>query len=202
MKARPNTAIIATVAGLAAIFLMQTHRQRALPSRAVNVASPSEPAWTGEIPEGVAIAKQSVGEAIDPFVLSDLQFVLRTVNGLVAEGRERCAELGEPSYEPDDPGQAGRRHVAAWNRFSQEWNTSLTEAAASLPAPPDWDAQPEAALAYQDIGRAIQELRLVPVGTGDWSTPFESLWSSRFDTAEALLTSASRQLDVLPARTP
>jgi hypothetical protein len=200
MKARPNTAIVVTVAGLAAIFLLQTHRQRALPSRAVNVASPSEPVWTGEIPDDVAIAKQTVGEAIDPFVLSDLQFVMQNVRGLVAEGRERCAELGEPSYEPGDPGQAGRRHVAAWNRFSQEWNEDLTEAAASLPAPPDWDAQPEAALAYQDIGRAIQELRLVPVGTGEWSTPFESLWSSRFDIAEALLASASRQLDALAAR--
>lgn len=196
MRTSPKTIVLIAMAGLAGVAVLKNHQRRAAPTTAPpQTAELVEDAWSEALSDEFATPESGPAQPLDPFVLSDLQFVIEKVRGLIKEGRDRCEKLGEPGYEPGLGGAREKEHVAAWHSFSAEWNAELDDAASYLPSAPDWDAYPEASLAYQDIGRAIQELRLVPIGAGEWATPFESLWSSRFETAAQLLDAAAVRLD-------
>lgn len=195
-RPRAGTVIVLAAAVCAVAGVLKNHTRRAATPAAAQSAVLVEDAWSEALADPSAATAPGVpADALDAFVLSDLQFVIDELRALIADGRERCDALGEPAYEPGLGGREAERRVAAWRAFAAEWNARLDDAGASLPGAPDLDDQPEASLAYQDIGRAIQELRLVPVGAGEWPTPFESLWSSRFDTAAGLLDAAAARLD-------
>jgi hypothetical protein len=113
---------------------------------------------------------------------------------LIEDGRERCAELGEPDYDPEYPGAAGREHSLAWTEFARAWDDDLNDAVERLPAHPGWQVDEALTYAYQDIASAIGQLRIVPLGVGDWSAPFAYQWTERFDSAQRSLESARARL--------
>jgi hypothetical protein len=123
-----------------------------------------------------------------------MEETIDALEALIADGRRQCAELGEPNYEPDYPGAAGMAHAAAWSEFAGEWDRAVNDAVERLPSHPGWQVDDEITYAYQEISSAVGQLRIVPVGVGDWSAPFEHQWTERFDSAQRSLDSALARL--------
>ena len=126
----------------------------------------------------------------------ELTLVIGRIERLVADGRRQCDELGEPQYSIEAPGAAGRAQIEGWRRWAREWDDAVNGVAAHLPPAPAWDGEPNYAVAYQEIERAIRELRLVPGGAGDWPTPFRYSWEQRFTAAGRALRAARESLSV------
>ena len=114
----------------------------------------------------------------------ELSRVIERIEVLVEGGRDRCDELGEPEYSVEAPGLAGRAQINRWHQWGRVWSDDIDAVAAFLPPAPAWDGEPDFVMAYQEIERAIHELRLVPHGAGIWPTPFRHLWDQRFASAE------------------
>jgi hypothetical protein len=203
MTARPLNWLAMSLLVAGAIAIIGTHQRRAAPNAGVQNAAFQEMVDPDMATDPMRSQSQAAGAAIpaiDPFVVSDLQFVIQNTKALIDHGRRRCAELGEPGYEPGYEDADGRAQIDAWRSFQREWDDALNEIASDLPQAPGWDENPDAVAAYQDIARALQELRFVPVGTGDWATPFASMWTGRFDAADTLLDGAADRLPIDPVR--
>jgi len=127
----------------------------------------------------------------------ELTRVIDRLDDVVRDGRRECDQLGEPVYEPGFEGAEGRVQVERWGRFAIEWNERLDDTAKSFPAAPALDGDVDFTMAYQGISNAFSELRAVPVGVGDWATPFAYQWQQHFASAEAYLSEARTRLERL-----
>lgn len=196
MRVRPGSIVLAVAMTAAAVGVLRSHQHRAAEEPIPHTADIVGDPWGDARADPYdAPARAATPQPLDPFFVSDLTFVIQNLGDLIADGRRQCDALGDPRYEPGYADAKGKAQIAAWQAFARDWSDRLDRVASDLPDPPDMDAQPGASLAYQDVGRAVQELRLVPVGAGDWATPFESLWSSRFATAEHHLNAARARLE-------
>jgi hypothetical protein len=95
-------------------------------------------------------------------------------------------------------GREGQRQIENWGRFYREWDARVTRAARDLPPGPSLDGVTDYVTAHQQVQRAINELRLVPVGIGSWATPFQHQWARHFNTATHALDDARTTLSRLP----
>ena len=125
--------------------------------------------------------------AVDPADVTRLRHTVRRLERLADAGEQEVRELGEPDYNSEAPGSAGRAQIARWNAWARSWEARLDAALRELPPPPPFDAELALVLAHQNTSRAAHELRLVPHGVGDWPTPFRHQWESRFGAARQLL---------------
>lgn len=130
-------------------------------------------------------------DAQDVFALTR---VIERLQDLIEEGRADAEELGEPEYDAEHVGFKGLRQIAEWHRWSTEWEGQISDIVGRLPEAAAWDGEPNYLLAYQDVERAIQELRFVPQGAGIWSTPFRYQWEARFSAAESSIQNAQSYL--------
>jgi hypothetical protein len=124
----------------------------------------------------------------------ELTRVIERLEELIADGRDDCDDLGEPQYNLEAPGLAGRAQIARWNIWAREWSDDIDHVAGFLPRPPPWDGEQNFAMAYQEIDRAVGDLRLVPHGAGAWPTPFRYNWEQRFTSATHFLNDARNHL--------
>lgn len=150
--------------------------------------------WFRSTTAGVAAARTPEPPTVDPADRQALERVIDRLGRLIDRGRRECADLGEPSYEPGMEGWEGRQQIDAWNRFHRDWDESVTDAARRMPPRPPLDGVMAFVSAYQDVERAVAELRHVPSGTGVWPTPFEYQWTGRLDTARRHLEAARASL--------
>ncbi|HXV14171.1 MAG TPA: hypothetical protein VEC56_08185 [Candidatus Krumholzibacteria bacterium] len=154
----------------------------------------SDEEWFRESTPAVESAQEVPAPTIDPSMIEDLLRAIDAIEALSDEGRRACEELGEPSYDFEQPGAEGEAHIEKWNDFARDWDEDVTRVATRLPSPPSWDADPELTAAYQDVTFAIRELRNATMGPGSWPVPFEGDWTARFDEAERLLSQARERL--------
>jgi hypothetical protein len=124
----------------------------------------------------------------------ELTRVIERLEDLIDNGRDDCDDLGEPEYSIEAPGLRGRAQIAAWNKWAREWEAALDHAAGFLPPQPAWTGEQNYSMAYQEVGAAIHELRLVPHGAGAWPTPFSYQWEQRFNSAQNALQEARSHL--------
>lgn len=146
--------------------------------------------WFAAGGSGIDAAQQRPVPTVTDQQVYELTRVIERIEKLVEDGRERCDELGEPEYSIEAPGLAGRTQINKWHQWARVWSDDIDHVAGFLPRAPAWDGEPDFAMAYQEIGRASNELRLVPHGAGAWPTPFRHLWEQRFATAERSLRTA------------
>jgi len=153
--------------------------------------------WFRTDSPGVAEAQKPKLPTVDPGQVYDLVRVIERLDDLIEEGEATCEDLGEPEYEPGYEGPEGRAQIAAWNAFYRDWDERLNDMARYLPPQPPFDGDTEYLMAYQEVTGAMNELRFVATGTGDWATPFAYQWDSRFRAARAGLESARGRLAML-----
>jgi hypothetical protein len=150
--------------------------------------------WFHQDAPRVADAQKRKPPTVDRGQVYELVRVIERLEDLIPEGERRCEDLGEPDYEPGYEGFAGRAQIDGWNRFYREWEERLTDIARRLPPQPAWDGHMEYVMAYQEVGTAMNELRFVTMGAGDWATPFLYQWESRFTAARSQLAQARARL--------
>lgn len=127
--------------------------------------------------------------------VSALTRVIERLEAVIEDGRKDVEDLGEPVYSAERLGAEGRRQIAAWRQWASEWDEELDGIASRLPGQPAWSGEQNYVLAYQDVGGALHQLRLVPVGVGIWETPFRYQWDMRFSSAESCLGRARQYLE-------
>ncbi|MEX2208152.1 MAG: hypothetical protein WEF50_18150 [Myxococcota bacterium] len=141
--------------------------------------------WFGR--SGAVDAQTKRPAIVDPRDVTRLRHTVRRLEQLANAGEQEARELGEPAYDSAAPGAAGRVQIERWNAWARRWNERIDDALRELPPPPPFDAELALVLAHQNTSRAAHELRLVPIGVGDWQTPFQYSWESRFRAARDLL---------------
>jgi hypothetical protein len=150
--------------------------------------------WFRSSSPGLATAQTRVVPTPSEGQLYELTRMMDRIDDLIRDGSRECADLGEPDYEPGYEGAEGRAQIGRWRRFARDWDDKLDYAASFMPAQPPFDGDSDFLFAYQDVGYALSELRLVAVGTGDWATPFDYQWQQRFESARAHVVSARARL--------
>jgi len=143
--------------------------------------------WFGRSDAPLVAAQTQRPAALDPREVTRLRHTVRRLERLADAGEAEVRELGEPDYNSESPGSTGRAQVERWNAWARSWDARLDDALRELPPPPPVDAELALVLAHQNTSRAVHELRLVPQGVGDWPTPFQYQWESRFRAARQLL---------------
>jgi len=143
--------------------------------------------WFGRSDAPLVAAQTQRPTAVDPRDVTRLRHTVRRLEQLADAGEQEARELGEPTYESVAPGAAGRAQIERWNAWARRWDARVDDALRELPAQPPFDAELALVLAHQNTSRAAHELRLVPIGAGDWPTPFQYQWESRFRSARQLL---------------
>jgi hypothetical protein len=127
-----------------------------------------------------------------------LRRVVENLEHLIGEGRGECDVLGEPCYEPTRIGYQGELQIADWNRFHRDWEDRLVNAASDMPPAPPLDGIIDYVMAYQAVSSALDQLRMVALGAGEWPTPFRYQWEQRFNSATSHLSDARTALERLP----
>jgi hypothetical protein len=143
--------------------------------------------WFERLDAPLVASQTARSTTVDPRDVTRLRHTVRRLEQLASAGEQEARELGEPAYDSAAPGAAGRAQIERWNAWARRWHERVDDALRELPAPPPFDAELALVLAHQNTTRAAHELRLVPIGVGDWPTPFQYQWESRFRTARQLL---------------
>lgn len=143
--------------------------------------------WFGRSGAKLVDAQTKRPAPVDPRDVTRLRHTVRRLEQLASAGEQEARELGEPGYDSEAPGAAGRAQIERWNAWARRWHERVDDALRELPPPPPFDAELALVLAHQNTSRAAHELRLVPIGVGDWPTPFQYQWESRFRSARQLL---------------
>lgn len=143
--------------------------------------------WFGQSGAPLVAAQTRQPAPVDPQEVTRLRHTVRRLERLADAGEAEVRALGEPDYALEAPGAAGRAQIERWNAWARSWDARVDDALRELPPAPRADAELALVLAHQNTSRAVNELRLVPQGAGDWPTPFRYQWESRFSAARELL---------------
>jgi len=150
--------------------------------------------WFHKTTAGLSRVQTPAAPAADPLDVSELSRVIERLEDLIGDGRRECDDLGEPVYEPTRMSQDGEAQVDDWRTFHKDWSDRIDYIADRMPSQPSWNGSQDFTMAHQSVGQAMNELRLVPVGVGDWVTPFRGAWEGRFDQAQRKLEEARGHL--------
>jgi len=105
---------------------------------------------------------------------------------LIEDGRRDTenllADAGDPDRQRDD-----------WEFWSTDWNGRVRQLTGQMPKRPDSREQLELALVYQDLSKALEELRFVPRTTVD-GLPDAAAVRERFQAADKALEQARLHL--------
>ncbi len=124
-----------------------------------------------------------------------LQKVARDMHHLIAVGRPAALRIGE--ITGDVVTAETRRVENGWRRWRDDWLKKLQKVADSFPAHPGMSANPNVLLAYQAMGQALHELRIVTVPVNETGVPFIYQREANFRAAESHLREAEGYLDRL-----
>jgi len=154
-------------------------------------------AWMREASADLDRIQEPPPPPLDPRADAVIAEAEETLRQLMLRGRREAELLGEPRYDPEIEGGAGRVQIQAWVRFGERYRRQLDRAMAPVerldPAPRP-GREPLRVEAVRALGDAYELLRRVPDGAGMWPTPFQPAWEARFQAANVALARARDQM--------
>jgi hypothetical protein len=131
----------------------------------------------------------------DPQLVSSLAGTCRQISTLIREGRRESEQMGE--ITGDYQGAQERKLIKDWRAWTRDWRARVDLLGARLPDRPSMDSPLDLQMAYQKLGDALHQSRIVVHTTNDYGVPFLYERKSRFDAAERALSEAQDMLDKL-----
>jgi hypothetical protein len=129
-----------------------------------------------------------------PDALAGLRAWGERISALAADVRPELLAFGEQYVDAGEGSAAERRLASDWNRFARRFDARVQEVARQAPPEPAWDGEPHVRSAYQQLGQALQRLRMATVAPGELLLPDKTWRREHLDGAAALVEAAGRDL--------
>ena len=126
----------------------------------------------------------------------DYEYVLRKLDELVERGKRDVERMGEPEEISTSYYRGDYKYlVEEWEDWADDWRAKLDRLEDDLPDQPSYQESAALRMAHGNLEKSMQWLNAVPVGRGQWSTPFRSHWEKCFRHAEDELDRARFQIE-------
>jgi hypothetical protein len=130
-----------------------------------------------------------------PDALLRLRAFSRLIESLAAEQRPEMLAFGEAYVDVAEGSAEEQQLVERWNRFARRFGARVDDVARHAPPEPAWDGEPHVRAAWQQLGQALQQLRMATVAPGDLALPDKAWRRAHLDGADRLVEEARGELD-------
>lgn len=132
----------------------------------------------------------------DSQIKRDYEYVLRKLDELVERGKRDVERMGEPEEITTTYYNGDYRYlVEEWEDWAEDWRGKLDRLEDDLPDQPSYQENAALRIAHANLTESMQWLNAVPVGRGQWKTPFRNDWEKCFRHAEEELNKARFQIE-------
>jgi hypothetical protein len=122
--------------------------------------------------------------------------MLGKLEDLVDRGKRDVERLGEPEERTTDYYNGDYQYlVEAWEDWAENWRGKLASIERDLPEQPTYQEDAALRFAHGNLSKAISYLYAVPVGRGQWETPFRNHWEKYFRLADEQIDKARFQIE-------
>lgn len=160
--------LVLVVAGFY-VFLTRPRSEEPLPTEAAPAT-----------PQPAAGAGRSV---VDEASERALRQLINDIPDVLERGRSETERLLADAEDPE-------RQKQDWDYWTLDWNARIGQLAERLPPPPDSRDNVKLALVFQEVNRAMNELRQVPQATTEEGVPDPEKVGQRFDAVDKALQQA------------
>ncbi len=152
-----------------------------------------EPAsWFAHGSEAIVRAQTPAPPEINQTTIRGLKRVASDLHHLIAVGRPQALEIGEILGDVRTPETV--EVESRWRRWRGQWSVRVQKVGEAFPPHPGMSANPNVIMAYQELDRALHQLRIVTVAVNETGVPFIHQRESNFRAAEAGLRQAEGYL--------
>lgn len=130
-------------------------------------------------------------------LVNDFRVLTMSISDLAMSGRDETSYFGEIGVDVANGSDAAAALTIDWNEWAKGWNHRVEYLAASLPAAPSANAEPELATAHKALATAIHQLRLVAMSDTGAAVPSRTQRTRWFDAADAEVEKARINLSGL-----
>jgi hypothetical protein len=127
--------------------------------------------------------------------LGALEGFAAAIEQLAAGGRDALLRHGEQLVDAAEGSREERALVGRWTNYARDWDARVADLAREMPPAPALDGDPAVLFAHQELGRALQQLRLATTSTGEHAVPMKWWREQCLDAAAAHVAEARRRLD-------